>query len=128
MRMEADATSAERRETQLAAIRELMVAEAARGAWLTLVEIAEHTEFGEASISAQLRHLRKECHGNYCVEKRLRRRARSGVTAGYAVGHKSVWEYRVSAPGSVTQHDREVAGSLCDGIAPEPGRDTCRSE
>jgi hypothetical protein len=37
-------------ETQLAAIRELMMRAFDRGAWLTLGEIAEATEFGEASI------------------------------------------------------------------------------
>ena len=73
MRTKVGLTNAERRESQLNIIRDLMVAETARGAWLTLTEIAEVTEFGEASISAQLRHLRKECHGRHCVEKRPRR-------------------------------------------------------
>ena len=90
-------------ETQLAAIRELMLAAATRGEWLTLAEIADPTEFGEASISAQLRHLRKPCHGHYRVEKR-RRRSRlesQGVGAGsqdaelYGV---ALWEYQVLAP------------------------------
>lgn len=79
--------------TQLTTIRTLMLAAAARGAWLTLGEIAYITEFGEASISAQLRHLRKARHGRYSVEKRVRRpdQAASGRTDG-------VWEYRVMAP------------------------------
>src|ERR1700680_4085562 len=90
-------------ETQLAAIRELMLAAATRGEWLTLAEIANPTEFGAASISAQLRHLRKPCHGRYRVEKRRRRSrpesqpvgAGSPNAAIYAV---SLWEYQVLAP------------------------------
>jgi hypothetical protein len=79
--------------TQLACIRDLMLDAARRGAWLTLAEIAELTEFGEASISAQLRHLRKARHGRYRVEKRLRRAG--GAAAGNG---EAIWEYRVSAP------------------------------
>jgi hypothetical protein len=77
--------------TQLGTIRDLMLAAAARGVWLTLTEIAEPTEFGEASISAQLRHLRKTRHGRYRVEKRRRRLGESEV--GRATG---LWEYHVS--------------------------------
>jgi len=39
------------------------------GAWFTLRDIAERTDAPEASISAQLRHLRKPRHGGYIVEK-----------------------------------------------------------
>ena len=46
-------------ETQIEVIRDLMLDERMRGSWLTLAEIAEVTRYGEASISAQLRHLRK---------------------------------------------------------------------
>src|SRR5579862_2568541 len=74
--------------TQLGTIRALMLQAAARGDWLTLTEIAEPTEFGEASISAQLRHLRKTRHGRYRVEKRRRRLGESEV--GRATG---LWEY-----------------------------------
>ena len=79
--------------TQLEAIRDLMLAANARGAWLTLAEIAEPTEIGEASISAQLRHLRKARHGRYRVEKRLR-------VANAAKNAREIgpWEYRVCAP------------------------------
>jgi hypothetical protein len=90
-------------ETQLAAIRELMLAAATRGEWLTLAEIANPTEFGEASISAQLRHLRKSCHGRYRVEKRRRRsrlesrRAGAGDHGGELYG-VALWEYQVRTP------------------------------
>ncbi len=88
-------------ETQLAAIRELMLAASTRGEWLTLAEIAEPTEFGEASISAQLRHQRKPRPGRYCVEKRRRRsQAEQAALANPSAGRSSagagaLWEYRV---------------------------------
>jgi hypothetical protein len=105
-------------ETQLAAIRELMEGALARGVWLTLGEIAEATEFGEASISAQLRHLRKAHHGGHRVEKRRRQAARACAPThakrlraggfGQAAARKRgirearrapiVWEYRVLPP------------------------------
>ena len=53
------------------------------GAWRSLSEIAAHTGFPEASISAQLRHLRKARFGSFGVSKR--RRQTGGGT----------WEYRV---------------------------------
>ena len=90
-------------ESQLAAIRKLMRRAVARGAWLTLNEIAKATEFGEASISAQLRHLRKEEHGGYRVEKRRRRQLRlRGATTRRRIRDDErapiVWEYRVLPP------------------------------
>jgi hypothetical protein len=91
-------------ETQLEAIRGLMLTASMRGEWLTLAEIAEPTEFGEASISAQLRHLRKPKHGRYCVEKRLRRsltgrlemHGQENASATRADG-SALWEYRIFA-------------------------------
>lgn len=47
-------------------IRDLMI----DGAWRTLGEIARITGDPEASISAQLRHLRKEEFGAFVVNKR----------------------------------------------------------
>jgi hypothetical protein len=79
--------------TQLGTIRDLMLDASARGAWLTLTEIAEPTEFGEASISAQLRHLRKARHGRYRVEKR--RRLAGETESGRETG---LWEYQVLPP------------------------------
>jgi hypothetical protein len=55
------------------------------GGWLTLREIADLTNYGEASISAQLRHLRKPYFGAYVVVKRRR----GSVTNG-------AWEYRIA--------------------------------
>ena len=79
--------------TQLGTIRDLMLEAATRGDWLTLTEIAEPTAFGEASISAQLRHLRKARHGHYRVEKR--RRLGGESEAGRITG---LWEYQVLPP------------------------------
>ncbi len=79
-----------RLRTQLAVIREVMLSAAESGpegsGWYTLRELARVTGYGEASISAQLRHLRKPQFGGYVVEKRRRRG--EGLRAG-------VWEYRM---------------------------------
>jgi hypothetical protein len=56
--------------------------------WVTLAELAGKTKFPPASISAQLRHLRKEKYGGWVVEKR-RREWVSEV----------VWEYRLAEGG-----------------------------
>jgi hypothetical protein len=99
----------ETRDTQLDTIREIMLAAGARGAWLTLEEIAELTEIGEASISAQLRHLRKLQHGRHRVEKRRRTleqqaeedtRERDIDRERHIgnVGEPVRWEYRVLPP------------------------------
>jgi hypothetical protein len=105
---ETNARSDESSDTQLHAIRDLMLAAARRGAWLTLGEIARLTEIGEASVSAQLRHLRKRRHGRHLVEKRRRQAQRlsAGVASdGRCVGtmralrvlaESAMWEYRVT--------------------------------
>lgn len=54
------------------------------GAWRTLDEIAHATGDGQASVSAQLRHLRKPAFGAYVVSKRPRGDRSLGL-----------WEYRV---------------------------------
>jgi len=96
-----DEVCLEEDETQLAAIRELMTRARARGSWLTLAEIAEATEFAEASISAQLRHLRKAHHGGFHVEKRRRQAVRGAATMRKirdARRGPMIWEYRVLPP------------------------------
>ena len=54
--------------------------------WLTLGELRERTGDPEASISAQLRHLRKPRFGSHTIEKRRRGEAGNGL-----------WEYRMGA-------------------------------
>lgn len=75
--------------------------------WLTLEELAKLTHYPPASISAQLRHLRKQEFGGYEVEKRQRLSGR--ILHGEDFG--TVWEYRLrrgvkriwSARGQATQ-------------------------
>jgi hypothetical protein len=66
----------------------LMVLRLAAGyeQWLTLAELASKTKFPPASISAQLRHLRKAEYGGWAVEKRRREWVKEEV----------VWEYRLA--------------------------------
>ena len=59
--------------------------------WLTLDELAKLTHYPPASISAQLRHLRKPQYGAFVVEKRPRKLAR--VLRGEDFG--TVWEYQL---------------------------------
>ena len=61
-------------------IRDLML----DGEWRTLGEIKECTGYPEASISAQLRHLRKRRGGSWRVDKRRRGEQSRGL-----------YEYRV---------------------------------
>ena len=55
-----------------------------RRRWFTLSEISYFTGDPQASISAQLRHLRKRRFGEHTVDKRPRGRRESGL-----------WEYRL---------------------------------
>ena len=55
--------------------------------WHTLSELEAVTTDPQASISAQLRHLRKERFGSYTIEKRRRGDETSGL-----------WEYRLLPP------------------------------
>jgi hypothetical protein len=64
--------NARRLRSQRDLIRDVMLAAADCATWLTLAELRALTRFGEASISAQLRHLRKPDHGGYEVVKRHR--------------------------------------------------------
>jgi hypothetical protein len=68
---------------QLERVRGLML----DGQWRTLAEIESRTGDPAASVSAQLRHLRKERFGSWIVEKR----SRGERCAGY-------FEYRLLPP------------------------------
>ena len=59
--------------------------------WLTLEELAKLTHYPPASISAQLRHLRKPEYGGFVVEKRPR--VVDTVLRGEDFG--TVWEYQL---------------------------------
>ena len=60
--------------------------------WLTLDELSKLTHYPPASISAQLRHLRKPQFGAFVVEKRLRQAGR--VLRDEDFG--AVWEYQLT--------------------------------
>ena len=70
----------ERLSGQLERIKNLVL----DGVWRTLAEIEEATQAPAASVSAQLRHLRKPRFGSYRVEKRCRGDRKDGL-----------YEYRV---------------------------------
>jgi hypothetical protein len=76
--------------TQREVLRDVMLSAAERQAWQTLQELARLTRYGEASISAQLRHLRKPQFGGFVLEKRQRH----GQVVS-AEEHGTVWEYRL---------------------------------
>jgi hypothetical protein len=74
----------ERLTGQLLRVFQALTAASFLGEWLTLGEIRARTGDPEASISAQLRHLRKPRFGSHTVEKR--RRGEEG---------RGLWEYRM---------------------------------
>ncbi len=76
--------------TQREVLRDVMLSAGECGAWLTLHELARLTQYGEASISAQLRHLRKPQYGGFALEKRQRE---GMVVRGAESG--TVWEYQL---------------------------------
>ena len=79
--------------TQLDVVRQVMLLAAQYESWMTLEEVARKTKFPEASISAQLRHLRKAEHGAFLVEKR-RREWQEALRTNT---REKVWEYQVKA-------------------------------
>jgi len=74
--------------TQREVLRDIMLAAGKYGAWMTLRELGRLTRYGETSISAQLRHLRKARCGGYVLEKRVRK---PEVVSSEV--HFVVWEY-----------------------------------
>ena len=77
--------------TQREILRDVMLAAGKYGAWMTLRELARLTRYGETSISAQLRHLRKAQCGGYALEKRVRQ-----AEVIRSEEHFVVWEYRLT--------------------------------
>src|SRR5258705_11792653 len=85
--------------TQREVLRDVMLAAGKYGAWITLHELARLTRYGETSISAQLRHLRKAKCGGYVLEKR------GGKAEGVRSGeHFGGGEGRVTAGRGVLGH------------------------
>ena len=73
----------QKRQTQREVLLDVLRIAAQYETWVTLAELAEKTKFPPASISAQLRHLRKEKYGAWNVERRRREWATEDL----------VWEY-----------------------------------
>ena len=101
-----------RLRSQREIIRDVMLSAADCDSWLTLGELRALTQYGEASISAQLRHLRKTENGGYDVTKRHREGASSGHPGTDGRG-EYVWEYRVT-PG--VRLDRVGSGELLEAV------------
>ena len=79
------------RRRQRDVLRDVMLSARECETWLTLDELAKLTHYPPASISAQLRHLRKPQNGGFVVKKRPRI---SGVILpGEDFG--TVWEYQL---------------------------------
>ena len=83
------ATAGRRRQRDV--LCDVMLSASQCDTWLTLDELAKLTHYPPASISAQLRHLRKKEFGGYEVEKR--QRASGRILHGEDFG--TVWEYRL---------------------------------
>jgi hypothetical protein len=77
--------------SQREVLRDVMMSAAQCGTWLTLRELARMTNYGETSISAQLRHLRKERYGAFVIDKQVRK----GGDGHSIEGHGAIWEYRL---------------------------------
>jgi hypothetical protein len=89
---------ARRLRSQREIIRDVMLSAAECETWLTLGELRALTRYGEASISAQLRHLRKSENGGYEVVKRHREGA-SPERPGTDGRGECIWEYRIARGG-----------------------------
>src|SRR5258705_12883455 len=74
--------------------------------WLTLDELSKLTHYPPASISAQLRHLRKPEYGGFAVEKRQRAAGRTLRGEGL----RAIWGYPIKKAGC-----REFAGARLRG-------------
>jgi hypothetical protein len=72
-------------------IRDVMLSAGQCATWLTLDELAKLTHYPPASISAQLRHMRKPKNGSYEVVKRCRTTNKAMRPEGFG----AVWEYSV---------------------------------
>ena len=79
------------RRRQRDVLRDVMLSARECETWLTLEELAMLTYYPPASISAQLRHLRKPQNGGFVVKKRPR--ISDVILRGEDFG--TVWEYQL---------------------------------
>jgi hypothetical protein len=102
---------ARRLRSQREMIRDVMLSAAECETWLTLGELRGLTRYGEASISAQLRHLRKAENGGYDVEKRQREGVSPERPGADGRGER-VWEYRMTRD----VREGEMSGTASGGL------------
>jgi len=102
---------ARRLRSQREIIRDVMISAAECETWLTLGELRTLTRYGEASISAQLRHLRKTENGGYDVVKRHRDGA-SPERPGTDGRGECVWEYRIKGGMRGVETGRTDSGAV----------------
>ncbi len=88
-------------------IRDVMLSAGQCATWLTLDELAKLTHYPPASISAQLRHLRKPSYGAYAVVKRCREVNKAMRADGFG----AVWEYSVHLERRAAVHRARNRGS-----------------
>ena len=78
-------------KSQREVVRDVMLLAAFHDVWMSLEELAKKTRYPQASISAQLRHLRKPQYGGFVVEKRRR----TWEETKKASLRELVWEYHM---------------------------------
>lgn len=105
------ATACRRRQRDV--LCDVMLSASQCETWLTLEELAKLTDYPPASISAQLRHLRKPEFGGFEVRKRQRKPGQ--VLRGEDFG--IVWEYQLDrrSPKAQRRGRRTGAGVLQSG-------------
>jgi len=102
------------RRRQRDVLRGVMLSASQCDTWLTLDELAKLTNYPPASISAQLRHLRKPEFGGYEVDKRQRKFG----TAMRGEDFGTVWEYRLRrSVRRILGRRRVVRGSTREAIS-----------
>ncbi len=105
-------------KTQREILQEVLLCAARYDVWMTLEELAHKTRYPEASISAQLRHLRKAQHGGFEVEKRRRLWAETLRPSA----HEKVWEYQMQYGGGAEVGGRTRSTEAAMGRARVRGR------
>jgi hypothetical protein len=105
------APAEERAPLQRDVLREVMLSAQECDTWLTLEELAHMTSYPPASISAQLRHLRKTRHGGYRLDKRCRPTAKHLSRVEDRGVNGPVWEYQLEVRRFRTRQRRKDATS-----------------
>jgi hypothetical protein len=101
---------------------DVMLCAAECGAWLTLRELSRLTRYGEASISAQLRHLRKPQYGAFVVEKQRRKEEEVGRLAEQG----PLWEYRLRRHRRREANRDRLSGPVIRGMVKAAGSSASR--